>query len=138
MENREKDRMSERTKSTETGEMNRKVSGDKGREQNSGAEFGQNIGRSEDLSERNQGGMMENRNKTDEVVKNKHSNLENESSRRSGSGDFGSSSGRSGSMGSESDISRSGSDISRDEWRDESSGRSGSSKPSSSSSEGRH
>ena len=122
MENRERDRVSQRTSSTEAGRINRQVEEEKGREQNSGtsAEFGQKIGRSENL----EGGEMENKNKKRSEF------MENESSRRSGSEGFGSSSGRS------SNISRAESDLSRD---DKSPSRSGSSTPSSSgSSEGRH
>ena len=108
MENRERDRVSQRTSPTEAGELNRRIEEEKGRKQNSGtnAEFGQSIGRSENLSE---GGEM-NRNRNQDEVTGRRDNLgsemENESSRRSGQGDYGSSSGRrSGSMGSESDVS---------------------------------
>lgn len=105
MENRERDRVSQRTSPTEAGQLNRKVSEEQGREQNSGtsAEFGQSIGRAENLSE---GGEMRNRNdRQDSDLKN--TSMGNESSRKQGSGSFGSSSGRSsGSMGSSSDISR--------------------------------
>jgi hypothetical protein len=98
MENRERDRVSKRDSSTEAGEINRQTELDRGQQSGKGAEFGQNTGRSENL----EGGSMEN--KYDENVKNK--NLGNESSRKSGSGEFGSSSGRSGSMGKQSEISR--------------------------------
>ena len=103
MENREKDRVSQRTTPTEAGDINRKTSERVGREQNSGtsAEFGEKIGRSEHLDE---GGSMDNnRNrKLNEDLSNK--NLDNESGRRSsGSESYGSSSGRTGS--SSSDIS---------------------------------
>ena len=128
MENRERDRVSQRTSSTEAGKINRQVSEERGREQNSGtgAEFGQKIGRAENLSE---GGEM--RNKDNERNVNRNVDLEKEQSRRPGSEGFGSSSGRSsGSMGSES------SDISREE---KSPGRSGSDKlGNTGSSEGRH
>ena len=112
MENRERDRVSQRTTPTEAGKLNRSVEEEKGREVNSGtdAEFGQSIGRSENLSE---GGEMRNRNQ-DEMS---NKNVGNESSRRSGSGSFGSSSGRSGSMGSNSGSS----DISSDKSSDRSS-----------------
>ena len=81
MENREKDRMSQRSSSTE----------EKGRK-DSGTEFGQNIGCSENLGE---GGDMENRNKGG------MGNMENEESRRpSGDKGFGSSSGRSSNIDS--------------------------------------
>ena len=60
MENRDRDNMSNRDSSTEAGDVNRNTSQKKGRvESDSNADFGQNIGRSE--------------------------NLENEPSRRSGS-----------------------------------------------------
>jgi hypothetical protein len=120
MENRERDRVSQRSSPTEAGELNRHVEEEKGRQHNSGtsAEFGQKIGRSENL----EGGDMRNRN--DEPMTNIGSSTgsgrevrEDESSSRrgSGSGDFGSSSGRSGSMGS--DNSNSSKD---DKWRDDS------------------
>lgn len=109
MENRERDRMSQRTSSTEAGDLNRKVSSEKGREHSgSGTEFGQDIGRSEHL---NEGGSMENRDR-DKNKNQSTSNLENESSRRSGQGEFGSSTGRSGSVGN---MGGGGSEISRDE-----------------------
>ena len=112
MENRERDRVSQRTTPTEAGKLNRSVEEEKGREVNSGtdAEFGQSIGRSENLSE---GGEMRNRNQ-DEMS---NKNIGNESSRRSGSDSFGSSSRRSGSMGSNSGSS----DISSDKSSDRSS-----------------
>ena len=91
MENRERDRVSQRTSPTEAGRINREVEEEKGREQNSGtsAEFGQKIGRSENL----EGGAMDNKDK------NRNMNIENEPSRRSGSSEgFGSSSGRSSSI----------------------------------------
>ncbi len=101
MENRERDRVSQRASPTEAGELNRRVEEEKGREQNSGtdAEFGQKIGRSENL----EGGNM--RNRKDEPMTNIGSSTgsgrevredENRSS-GSSSGGFGSSSGRSGS-----------------------------------------
>lgn len=60
MENRERDRVSQRASPTEAGEINRRVEEEKGREHNRGtsAEFGQSIGRSENL----EGGNMQNRN----------------------------------------------------------------------------
>ena len=99
MENRERDRVSQRSSPTEAGELNRRVEEEKGREHNSGtsAEFGQNIGRSENL----EGGNMRNRN--DEPMTNIGSStgsgreVREDENRSSGSGDFGSSSGRSGS-----------------------------------------
>ena len=110
MENRERDRVSQRATPTEAGELNRRVEEEKGREHNSGtsAEFGQKIGRSENL----EGGNMRNRN--DEPMTNIGSKTgsgrevredENRSS-GSSSGGFGSSSGRSSGSGSmESDKS---------------------------------
>ena len=101
MENRERDRMSQRSSSTDAGDVNRRTSEEKGRENSgTGTEFGQNIGRSENLGE---GGNMENRNKGS------MGNMENEESRRpSGDKGFGSSSGRSSgsSSGSNSNIER--------------------------------
>lgn len=94
MENRERDRVSQRTTPTEAGQLNRSVEEEKGRRENSGtsAEFGQSIGRSENLSE---GGEM-NRNRTNDDMSNSNidNGMGNESTRRSGMGDMGSSPGR--------------------------------------------
>ena len=96
MENRERDRVSQRTSPTDAGRINRQVEEEKGREHHSGttAEFGQNIGRSENLSE---GDTMRNRNNEDV----NRSNIDRESTRRPESESYGSSS-RSGSMGEKS------------------------------------
>ena len=129
MENRERDRVSQRTSPTDAGQINREVSEERGRELNSGtsAEFGQSIGRAENLSE---GGEM--RNKDSESNMNKNVGMGNEQSRNSGSGGYGSSSGRS----SESSMDDKHSNISRD---DKSPGRGGSGTlGSTGSSEGRH
>lgn len=118
MKNRESDRVSQRTSSTE-----------REREQHSGtgAELGQSIGRPENLSE---GGEM--RNKDNERNVNKNVGMGNEQGRRPGPEGFGSSSGRrSGSLDNEQSTN-----ISRE---DKSPGRSGSgSLGSTGSSEGRH
>lgn len=60
MENRERDRVSQRSSPTEAGELNRRVEEEKGREHNSGtsAEFGQKIGRSENLESGRSSGSM--------------------------------------------------------------------------------
>jgi hypothetical protein len=122
MENRDRDKVSQRTSPTEAGNVNRKVEEEKGREHNKGtsAEFGQNVGRSENL----EGGSM--RNRDDKGMSNidrSSSSEVNESSRRPGSS-YDSSTGRSGSDKS------SGSDRLRDDHitRDdlENSGNSGS------------
>lgn len=110
MENRERDRVSQRTSPTEAGGVNRKVEEEKGRQHNKGttAEFGQNVGRSENL----EGGSMRNRDDKgmSNIDRSTGSELnESESSRRPGSS-YDSSSGRSGS-GSKS----SGSDRLRDD-----------------------
>jgi hypothetical protein len=131
MENRERDRVSQRSSPTEAGDLNRRTEEEKGREHNSGtsAEFGQNVGRSENL----EGGNMRNRN--DEPMTNIGGTStggevrDDESSTRRGSGSMGSS-GSSKSSGS-------------DKWTDESdssSGQSGrgSSGSMGSSTEGRH
>lgn len=96
MENRERDRVSQRTSPTDAGELNRSVEEEKGRRQHSGttAEFGQNIGESEFPN--SEGGSMQNRNKNDVSRP-----MENESSRRSGQGNYGSSSGRSSGSSNE-------------------------------------
>lgn len=94
MENRERDRVSQRTTPTDAGRINRDVEEEKGRRHHSGttAEFGQNIGESEFPSE--EGGNMRNRNE-DNMKNGNVGNMGNESSRRSGQGSMGSSSGRS-------------------------------------------
>jgi hypothetical protein len=119
MENRERDRVSLRDSPTEAGGVNRKVEEEKGREHNKGtsAEFGQNIGRSENL----EGGNM--RNRDDKGMSNIDRNVGsdrgsdrssgsevNETSRRPGSS-YDSSTGRSGSSGNKNI----GSDRLRDE-----------------------
>jgi hypothetical protein len=93
MENRERDRMSQRSTPTEAGQINRHAEEEKGRQHNSGtsAEFGQNIGRSENL----EGGTMDNNRSG---MNNSNSDAGDEPSRRPGS-DFESSVGRSGSIG---------------------------------------
>lgn len=110
MENRERDRVSQRASPTEAGEINRRVEEEKGREHNSGtsAEFGQKIGRSENL----EGGNM--RKGNDDLITNiggssSGTEINEDSSRRSGKGSFDSST---GSMG------RSGSDRMRDTSND--------------------
>jgi hypothetical protein len=134
MENRERDRVSQRASPTEAGELNRRVEEEKGREQNSGtsAEFGQQIGRSENL----EGGSM--RNRKDEPMTNIGSSTgsgrevrEDEiSGRKTGGGSsYGSSSGRSGS----GSLGSTGSNKSRSEQSSESDIRS-----RKDSSEGRH
>lgn len=107
MENRERDRVSQRTTPTDAGQINRHVEEEKGREANSGtsAEFGQSIGRSENLSE---GGEMRNRNQDDMSNRNRNmgNDMSNDSGRSSGSGSMGSSSGRnSGSSNEDSKMS---------------------------------
>ena len=122
MENRERDRVSQRTEPTEAGLKNRETSERLGREVNEGstAEFGQSIGRSENLRE---GGEMQNKDK-------RNMEIESETNRRSGSEGYGSSTGRSsGSMSGGSDVSREtgrgeiGSSVRSGSNRDESSGR---------------
>lgn len=112
MENRERDRMSERTAPTEAGKINRETSEERGREINSGtsAEFGQSIGRSENLEQGET--MRRNRHESDISDKDLNRNRENEPSRREGSGTFGSATGRTGSIGHRGG---GGSDVSRDE-----------------------
>ena len=54
MENRDRDKLSRNSQSTEAGDINRDVSSRKGNlEDDSTSEFGQNIGRSENLNEPN-------------------------------------------------------------------------------------
>jgi hypothetical protein len=122
MENRERDRVSLRDSPTEAGGVNRKVEEEKGREHNKGtsAEFGQNIGRSENL----EGGNMRNRDDKGmtNIDRSRNSGSEvNETSRRPGSS-YDSSTGRSGSSGSKNI----GSDRLRDENESKQSDNSGS------------
>jgi hypothetical protein len=91
MENRERDRVSQRTTPTEAGEINRRTEESR-RNSGSGVEFGENIGRSEDLRSDSQGDTMQNRDS-------KQSNRNEESRRPSGESGYGSSGRRSGSMG---------------------------------------
>jgi hypothetical protein len=96
MENRERDRMSQRDSSTDAGRLNRDVESQKGREHNSGtsAEFGQKIGRSENL----EGGNVNNNRKQGSDVSSDQGRG-GESSRRSTGSNYSSSTGRrSGSM----------------------------------------
>jgi hypothetical protein len=54
MENRERDKMSKNTESTSAGDVNRNTSSQIGKDKSdSSADFGQNIGRSENLNEPN-------------------------------------------------------------------------------------
>jgi hypothetical protein len=54
MENRERDKMSKKTESTSAGDVNRNTSSQIGKDKSdSSADFGQNIGRSENLNEPN-------------------------------------------------------------------------------------
>ncbi|HYI08651.1 MAG TPA: hypothetical protein VEK57_06245 [Thermoanaerobaculia bacterium] len=107
MENRDRDRVSQRTEPTEAGKLNRETSEELGRRSNmdTTAEFGQSIGRSENFRE---GGEMRNRDKDDMS----NSNMSNDSGRRSGSGSYGSSTGRTGSVGN---MGGGGSEVCRDE-----------------------
>jgi hypothetical protein len=57
MENRERDQMSKNTQSTPAGDVNRNTSSQSGKEKSdSSADFGQNIGRTENLNEPNSRG----------------------------------------------------------------------------------
>lgn len=130
MENRERDRVSQRSSPTDAGRINRETSEEIGRERNSGtdAEFGQSIGRSENLRE---GGEMR-RNNNDESIG-------NESTRRSDMGEVGTSTGRSGSIGN---MGGGGSEMNRDEANSRNStgslGSTGEGSSRKDSSEGRH
>lgn len=110
MENRERDRMSQRNSPTEAGELNRKTEEQRGNSGTGGAEFGKNIGSSEHLSEK--GGNTDMRNRDQENMNPDRSSSE-ETRRPSGDSGFGSSSGRSSSSGSLGN-SRGSSDISSD------------------------
>lgn len=101
MENRERDRVSQRTTPTDAGQLNRHVEEEKGRQHHSGttAEFGQNIGESEFPSKEGGNLNMHNRNKKDDMSNDR--SMGNESSRRSGSENWGSSSGRSSGSSNE-------------------------------------
>jgi hypothetical protein len=106
--------MSRRSTPTEAGELNRDVSERSGREVNSGtsAEFGQGIGRSENL----EGGEMKNRDRENSGIGSERLN-ENEQSRRPSSGQFGQTGRSSGSgdmSGSSKNVDRGSSEISSD------------------------
>lgn len=65
MENRDRDKLSRNTTSTEAGNVNRQTSEDMGkRKEESNVDFGKNIGRSEDLEEEpsRRGGNLEEEN----------------------------------------------------------------------------
>jgi hypothetical protein len=87
MENRDRDKMSKKTESTSAGDVNRKTSSDIGHQKSdSSADFGQKIGRSEDIENepsRKSGGDS--------------SGMQSDSGRSSGSSGFDSSSDRSSS-----------------------------------------
>lgn len=113
MENRERDRMSERSAPTNAGRLNRETEEARGSDVNSGtsAEFGQSIGRSENLE---QGETMR-RDRDESSRSDMDKNVEDESYRRERSGAFGTETGRSGSFGHRGG---GGSDIARDEELD--------------------
>lgn len=125
MENRERDKLSQSKTPTEAGEINRGVEEEKGRKSGNSAEFGENIGRSEELGE---GGKDMKRN-PNEDMSNKNLGQENESTRRSGQGEFGSS----GRSGSSSNLGEQSSNIESDKSRRGSTGN-----ENSGSSSGRH
>ena len=50
MENRDRDKVSRNSGPTEAGDINRETSNREGKEKDSSADFGQSIGRSEDLN----------------------------------------------------------------------------------------
>lgn len=60
MENRERDRVSQRISPTEAGEVNRRTEERKGHEDGSSVEFGKNIARSENIDEDNDTGRTGN------------------------------------------------------------------------------
>ncbi|HUR80789.1 MAG TPA: hypothetical protein VM733_08480 [Thermoanaerobaculia bacterium] len=138
MENREKDRVSQRITPTDAGESNRSGEEEKGRGQHSGttAEFGQNIGESE--FQNDEGGNMNNRDSNDAG----NANSEREQTRRPSEG-YGSSSGRSSGSPSSNEIGSSGSSSGSSSSNSSSSNKRGSSGElgstgSSDRSEGRH
>jgi hypothetical protein len=114
--------MSQRNSSTEAGEQNRRVESEKGRERNSGtsAEFGQKIGRSENLEGGDMRNQKEGSNIGSDIGGNRSDkdldNLSREPSRKPGSEGYGSSSGRSGSMDQNRDVNRDESDVSASDF----------------------
>lgn len=156
MENRERDRVSQRATPTAAGDVNRRTEEQKGRDDGTSVEFGKNIGQSENLTSDTGKENFMNRDKDlnsegigssrdSEMDKNKNSSNIGSTGRNSGSEGFGSSSGRgsSGSMGgnvsSESDTGNvSGSGSRQSSGNSGSLGSTGSTKGSSGSSEGRH
>jgi hypothetical protein len=95
MENRERDRVSQRNAPTETGQSNRRTEEEKEREHNSGkgAEFGKTSGRPENL----EGGNMNDNKRNDKKKDVTDKSMNDEPSRRSSGSDF-SSTGRPGSI----------------------------------------
>jgi hypothetical protein len=103
MENRERDRVSQRTTPTDAGELNRSVEEENGRRNHPGttAEFGQNIGEAEFPND--EGGNVKNRNSND--MSNSNMDRERESTRRpSSESGYGSSSGRTSGSSSSNEI----------------------------------
>lgn len=93
MENRERERVSQRNAPTETGQSNRRVEEEKEREHNSTrTEFGQSSGRSDNL----EGGNM-NDNKRNDKMKDVNDKTMGDEPSRQGN-DYNSSTGRPGSM----------------------------------------
>lgn len=122
MENRERDRVSQRNTSTDAGNLNRRTEVEKGRDAGSDVEFGKSIGRSEDLDANTEGGSM-NRNKHQQ--QGDVGNMDESSRRTGGESGYGSSTGRkSGNL--DRDSSSDSSNISGDR-SDKSGGNQGSS-----------
>ena len=96
MENRERDQMSSDKQSTSVDDMNRKTSSQSGKEKSdSSADFGQNIGRSDNLNEPNSRGSKSGSSGWDSSGKN------------SSSGGYDSSSGSGSSRSSKDELPRS-------------------------------
>lgn len=134
MDNRERDRMSQRTEPTEAGKLNRETSEREGRNSGSTAEFGQKIGQSEQLGGNQKGGSMNRDKELNQSNPNKNIG-EMDKDRDVSQGGFGSSTGRSGSVGN---MGGGGSDSNREDSSTPRSGNKDSNLDKSDSSSGRH
>jgi hypothetical protein len=116
MENRERDQMSKNTQSTPAGDVNRNTSSQSGKEKSdSSADFGQNIGRSENLNEPNSRGSNSGSSGWDNAGKDSSTGGYDSSGKNSSSGGYDSSGKNSSSGGYDSSKSSGSSSGSKDE-----------------------
>ncbi|MEA2238553.1 MAG: hypothetical protein QOC81_3277 [Thermoanaerobaculia bacterium] len=105
MENRERDQMSKNTQSTPAGDVNRNTSSQSGKEKSdSSADFGQNIGRSENLNEPNSRGSNSGSSGWDNAGKDSSTGGYDSSGKNSSSGGYDSSKSSGSSSGSKDEM----------------------------------